>query len=64
MTDKEVALREVSMAAEEIEKADAETREVLRTTLYLQIHPQLGGGRGVWIDVRAGEGRKKRETLS
>ena len=50
------------MVAEEIEMADAETREVTRTTLYLQIHPQLGGGRGVWIDVRAGEGRKKRES--
>ena len=64
MTDKEGALREVSMVAEEIEKAEAETSGVLRTTLYLQIHPQPEGGRGVRIDVRPGEGRKKRETLS
>jgi hypothetical protein len=52
------------MVAEEIEKVEAKTSEVLRTTLYLKIQPQLEGGRGVWIDVRAGEGRKKRETLS
>ena len=64
MTDKEGALCKVSMVAEEIEKVEAKTSEVLRTTLYLKIQPQLEGGRGVWIDVRAGDGRKKGETLS